>query len=85
MKTIRRMPRKQHIVTMKRILALATAVLLVALYGSTLVFALMGSPNSKNLLMASVYCTIAVPVVLYAWQLALRMFGKKKEEKEEEE
>lgn len=67
----------------KRILALAAAVLLAALYGSTLVFALMGSPNSKNLLMASIYCTIAVPVVLYAWQLAYRMFGKKKEENED--
>lgn len=64
----------------KRILALAAAVLLVALYGSTLVFALMGSPNSKSLLMASIYCTIAVPILLYAWQLACRMFGKKKDD-----
>lgn len=62
---------------LKRIAALIGALLLVGLYLSTLVFALMGSPNSKNLLMASVFCTIAIPVFLYAWQLACRMAKRK--------
>ncbi len=63
----------------KRILALLGVILLLAMYGSTLVFALMDSPNSGNMLMASIYCTIVVPVFLYAVQLAAKAVKKKKE------
>lgn len=70
--------------SLKRIAALAGALLLVGLYLSTLVFALMGSPNSKNLLMASIFCTIAIPVFIYAWQLACRMMKRKNEPQSEE-
>ena len=44
----------------KRVLALLGVILLVAMYGSTLVFAVMDSPMARGLLMGSVYCTIAV-------------------------
>lgn len=53
----------------KRILALAGVILLLALYGSTMVFALMDDPAAKGLLMGSIYCTVAVPVLLYAMTL----------------
>ena len=40
----------------KRILALIAAILLFGMYLSTLIFALMGSPHSIDLLWASVAC-----------------------------
>ena len=49
-----------------RILALTGIILLLGMYGSTMVFALMKSPAARGLLMGSVFCTIAVPVLLYA-------------------
>ena len=49
----------------KRLLAMAAAILLLLLYASTIVFALMDSPLSQSLLMASLFCTIVVPSILY--------------------
>mgnify|MGYP006926457943 CR=1 FL=1 len=53
----------------KRILALIAAVLLFGMYLSTLIFALIGSPHSIDLLWASVACTIVLPVLLYVFRL----------------
>lgn len=50
-------------------MALAGAVLLIALYISTLVFALMDSAASVELLKASVAATILLPVLLYMYTL----------------
>ena len=55
-----------------RIAALVCIILLLAMYGSTMVFALMDSPMAKGLFMGSVFCTIAVPVLLYGMILAAR-------------
>ena len=49
----------------KRILALAAAVLLVCMYGATLVFAVIGSELFSKLLAASVAMTILLPVLIY--------------------
>ena len=70
----------------KRIAALLGVILLLAMYGSTLVFALMDSPSAKGLLMGSIYCTIAVPILLYAMTLVTRHLkdtNKKLQEEEE--
>ena len=40
----------------KRILALTGAVILIALYVSSIIFALMDSPLAENLLLASLFC-----------------------------
>ena len=56
----------------QRILALAGVVLLLAMYGSILVFAMSGSPDARDWLMASLYCTIVVPVFLYGYNLIYR-------------
>jgi len=61
----------------KRILALIGAILLVALYGSTLVFALQKSPNSDNLLKAAIACTLLLPILLYAITLVSKHTNKK--------
>ena len=57
----------------KRILALIAAVLLFGMYLSTLVFALIGSPHSIDLLWASVAWTIVLPVLLYGYMLVFRL------------
>ena len=53
----------------KRILALAAAILLFGMYLSTLIFALIGSPHSIDLLWASIACTIVLPVFSDFWRL----------------
>lgn len=56
----------------QRILALAGVILLLLMYGATMVFALSDSSSSEGWFKASVFCTIAVPVVLYAYILIYR-------------
>ncbi len=57
----------------KRILALITAILLIALYVSTLVFALIDHPLCTDLLKISVAGTIVLPVLIYAYTLICRL------------
>lgn len=56
----------------KRPLAMAAVLLLVLLYASTVVFALMDSPLAESLLLASLFCTIVVPAVLYGYYLLIK-------------
>lgn len=60
---------------LKRICALAGAILLAGMYIATLVLALIGNAATQNMLMASIVCTVLVPVVLYAMILTTRVFG----------
>ena len=55
-------------------------ILLVALYGSTVVFALSDSPNATYLFKASIFCTVIIPVILYSYVLVYRIFGHKKQD-----
>ena len=64
----------------KRILALVIVVLLVLLYLSTLVFALLDAPVFTSLLKASVAATILLPVLLYGFLLFHRLSGKEDHE-----
>ena len=57
----------------KRILAGSGAAFLILMYVSTLIFALIGSPNATNFLWASIASTIVLPVLLYGIQLAFRV------------
>ena len=57
--------------TLFRILALLGVLLLLGLYGTTLVFALMGQ-NAFNLLMASLVATVFVPLILYFFLLMVK-------------
>lgn len=64
----------------KRILALAGAVLLILLYLSTLIFALIDSPVTNDLFMASAAATILIPVLLYGLQLFYRLRNNSKDD-----
>ena len=57
----------------KRILAILGCVLLIALYVSTLVFALTGSEDAMNLFRASIYATVVVPVLIWAYTFIYRL------------
>lgn len=62
-----------HFMKLKRILALIGAVLLFAMYASTLIFAFLDHSATKGLLKASIACTILIPVLLYAYTLVYRV------------
>lgn len=70
----------------RRILAWIGIALIALMYVLTIIFAVMDNPNAKNWLMAAIFCTVAVPVIIYAIQLAAKHIpGVKFEPKEEEE
>lgn len=62
----------------KRILALLIAVLLLCLYGSTLLFALINNPAASSLLKISIAATILLPVLMYGYTLVYRLSHKEK-------
>jgi hypothetical protein len=68
----------------KQIFALIGVILLVCLYGSTLVFALMKHEEATNLLKASIFATTVIPIFLYAITLAYKFWGRGNKEKQEE-
>lgn len=55
---------------------MAGVILLVGMYASTMVFALSNSPRAVEWLKASIYCTIIVPILLYAYLFVYRMVHK---------
>ena len=69
----------------KRILALVLVVLLVLLYLSTLVFALLDAPGFTSLLKASIAATILLPVLLYECLLFHRLSQKGQDKNEPED
>ena len=66
---------------LKQITALVGVILLVALYVSTLVLAIMGGERALTLLRAAIYCTIIVPVLLWAYSFIFRLVKKNVSEK----
>ena len=73
----------------RRVLAVIGLILIGVMYALTIIFALMKHPDSKNWLMAAIFCTIAVPVIIYAMQMVARLLprlsGKDKAEEADEE
>jgi len=57
----------------KRVLALIGVVLLVALYVSTLIFAMIGSEDAMLMFKASVIMTIVVPALLWGYSVIYRV------------
>lgn len=62
----------------KRILAIAGIVLLVAMYASTLVFSLMEGQLAGDLFRASILCTLIVPVFIYVYMMIYKYVKDKK-------
>lgn len=60
----------------KQILAIIGIIILVGLYVSTLFCALSQSEEFMNLLMASVYATVIIPVLIWAYSFIYRLLKK---------
>lgn len=57
----------------KRVLALIGVGILIVLYISTLICALSGSENFMNLLMSSIYATVVIPVLIWAYSFVYKL------------
>ncbi len=62
---------------LKRLLAIIGVVLLAGMYVLTLIFALTDNSNSGNMLMASLFATVFVPILLYAITLVWKWTRRK--------
>lgn len=60
----------------KRILALIGIVILVGLYVVTFIASIMNTEFSQNLFTASLYCTVIVPIMMYAYTVVYKAFKK---------
>ena len=66
----------------KQILAIIGIVVLVGLYVSTIVCALSSSDNFMNLLLASVYATVIIPVLIWAYSFIYKLLKKDRDDEE---
>lgn len=57
----------------KQVLALIGVVLLIGLYLATLYCALSSNENFMDLLLASVYATVIIPVLLWAYSFVYKL------------
>ena len=64
----------------KRVLALIGVILLVGCYISTLVAALIGSKATEGLFMASLFCSIGLPIILYGYLIIIKFFKHRSEQ-----
>lgn len=70
---------------MKQKAALATVVLIVLLYLSTIVFALMKRPEAEGLLLTSLFLTVVVPALLYGYVMFIRVTRRNREQEDDSE
>lgn len=68
----------------KRILAICGLLLIAGLYIATIIFALIDSPAANNFLMASLFCTIVFPAVIYGYILLLKASKRSDSKKDSE-
>ena len=59
---------------LKRILALATIIIILLLVFATLAVALLGAP--KNILFALIFCDVVIPISIYALLLISKFLNK---------
>ena len=56
----------KKIKTMKKIMAWCGIIILAALYVTTFILGITANEHTRDLFMASVICTILVPILMYA-------------------
>lgn len=66
----------------KQILAIIGTIVLVGLYVSTIVCALSSSDNFMNLLLASIYATVIIPVLIWAYSFIYKLLIKDQDNNE---
>ena len=68
----------------KRILAMIGVILLIGLYVSTLLCALFAKDNLMSLLMASIYATFVIPVLIWAYTFVYKLIKKDNSDENED-
>lgn len=68
----------------KQLLAIIGVIVLAGLYISTLVCALSASEQYMNMLMASVYATVIIPVLIWAYTFIYKLTRKNYSDEEDE-
>ncbi len=66
----------------KQILAIVGVIILVGLYVSTIVCAVSASENFMNMLMTSIYASVIIPVLIWAYSFIYKLIKKDSEEKD---
>lgn len=61
---------------MRQILAIIGIVLLFSLYGLSLISAILAKPYAYGLFLASLYSTIAIPILIYGFMIVYKMVHK---------
>lgn len=69
----------------KQVLAMIGIILLVSLYVITLVCAITDNTSTMQVFMASVFATVVIPVMIWAYSFIFRLIKKNSQEKEEQE
>lgn len=69
---------------LRRILATVGIFLLLGLYVTTLICAIIQTPFAYRLFQASLYGTFVIPVILYAFMIAIKMSGKDKKDHDDD-
>ena len=66
----------------KQILAIIGVIILVGLYVSTIECAVSASENFINMLMTSIYASVIIPVLIWAYSFIYKLIKKDSEEKD---
>lgn len=64
----------------KSIICIIGAILLAGIYIITLIFSITDNTQAKSWLSASLYATVAIPILLYAFFLITKQLQDKKKE-----
>ena len=62
---------------LKQILAIVAIIIILGLYATTFVLAVLGNTISNTVFMASLYATVGVPCMLYVIFWLAKVLGKK--------
>ncbi|MCI8565217.1 MAG: hypothetical protein HFI39_02695 [Lachnospiraceae bacterium] len=67
---------------LKRVLAILGIGVLAGMYLLSLIFALIDHPLKSSLLLASLYATIVIPVLLYVFVFITRLLRERRKKKD---
>ena len=71
--------RIQNMKKVKQILAIIGVIILAGLYVSTIVCAVSASENFMNMLMTSIYASVIIPVLIWAYSFIYKLIKKDSE------
>jgi uncharacterized membrane protein len=80
MKTMPNEVKGKKTVKAKRVIAIVGIVILLSLYVMTLIAAIFAKPYANKFFIASIYCSLIIPVLIYGFMVVSKAFGRKEGE-----